>query len=307
MKILRSPIPYMGNKYKLLEDLLQLFPKECDTFIDLFGGSGVVSMNYQGRTRTVYNEFNENIVELVKMFRDNDPKDLNKYFESQIEKYGLERMSLSQQDRITREGYARRQENFTRLRDDYNNSKERDYRDLYLLCKYSINNLIRFNSDNEFNVSSGADAYGDVHFDMIKCMHDKFNTVEIICGNAFDFDFDSLTSNDFLYCDPPYSNTDAVYNEKRAFGGWGIEEDNKLFKILEQLDSKGVKWGLSNVFENRDAVNQHLIDWCNEKGWYVTHLYRNYNPFSRGNSESDEVYVCNYKPNVPQVKITNLW
>ena len=44
----RSPIPYMGNKYKLLKHILPLFPKTCKTFIDLFGGSGTVSMNYQG-------------------------------------------------------------------------------------------------------------------------------------------------------------------------------------------------------------------------------------------------------------------
>ena len=40
MAILRSPIFYMGNKFKLMKDLKELFPKECDTFVDLFGGSG---------------------------------------------------------------------------------------------------------------------------------------------------------------------------------------------------------------------------------------------------------------------------
>ena len=43
MKYLESPIFYMGNKYKLLKQLIPLFPSKCDTFLDLFGGSGVVS------------------------------------------------------------------------------------------------------------------------------------------------------------------------------------------------------------------------------------------------------------------------
>lgn len=50
-KYLESPIFYMGNKYKLLKQLIPLFPKQCDTFLDLFGGSGVVSMNYQGNKK----------------------------------------------------------------------------------------------------------------------------------------------------------------------------------------------------------------------------------------------------------------
>ena len=53
MKYLESPIFYMGNKYKLLKQLIPLFPKQCDTFLDLFGGSGVVSMNYQGTRKTI--------------------------------------------------------------------------------------------------------------------------------------------------------------------------------------------------------------------------------------------------------------
>lgn len=94
MRAFRSPIPYMGNKFKLMKDLLQLFPQRCNVFVDLFGGSGVVSMNYQGKVKTVYNEFNHNIVEMVKMFVDNDPDELDAYFKSVIEKYNLRQSSV---------------------------------------------------------------------------------------------------------------------------------------------------------------------------------------------------------------------
>lgn len=43
-----SPIFYMGNKYKLLKQLIPLFPTKFRKFIDVFGGSGVISMNYRG-------------------------------------------------------------------------------------------------------------------------------------------------------------------------------------------------------------------------------------------------------------------
>lgn len=41
----KSPMNYLGNKYKLLEQILPLFPKNIDTFVDLFAGGLDVSLN----------------------------------------------------------------------------------------------------------------------------------------------------------------------------------------------------------------------------------------------------------------------
>ena len=41
-----SPIFYMGNKKKLIKKgLVDLFPKNINTFVEPFGGTGIVSMN----------------------------------------------------------------------------------------------------------------------------------------------------------------------------------------------------------------------------------------------------------------------
>lgn len=295
MKIMRSPIPYMGNKYKLLKSLLPLFPKQCDIFVDAFGGSGVVSMNYHGGGLTIYNEINPNIVGLINMLVNNEPEELNKYWKRQVNYYNLPTASIKASDRITRKGYCDRKDNYNKMRETYNNSKEKDYRDLFLLSCYSINHLIRFNSESQFNASSGADAYNDINFQRVKDMHESFKSVRISCSNIFDLDLENLTNESFVYCDPPYLNTEAVYNEKRAFGGWDIDCDHKLFTLLETLNKRGIKWGLSNVFMNRGKENKHLIEWCNKNNYIIYHLDRNYNPFSRGNSNNDEVYICNYK------------
>lgn len=294
MKYLESPIFYMGNKYKLLKQLIPLFPKQCDTFLDLFGGSGVVSMNYQGTRKTIYNEFNGNIVNLVKIMVENKPQELDVYFKDKIKQYDLETYDIKTVDKIS----ERRKDNYNKLRYDYNNSINKDYRDLFLLACYSINHLIRFNKDSQFNASSGKGTYNEKRYKKICDMNEQFKNIEIFNKNCFDIDFSLLEKGDFVYCDPPYLNTEAVYNEKRAFGGWNIDDDYKLFDILEKLNDKGVKWGLSNVFVNRGKENTHLIEWCNKNNWNVYHLNRNYNPFSRGNSNNDEVYICNYEIDV---------
>lgn len=60
MKLFKSPIFYMGNKYKLLPQLLPLFPKNINRFYDLFGGSGCVSGNVEAN-KIIYNELDIHI------------------------------------------------------------------------------------------------------------------------------------------------------------------------------------------------------------------------------------------------------
>lgn len=299
MKYLESPIPYMGNKYKLLKQLVPLFPKKCGTFYDLFGGSGVVSMNYHGETGTIYNEFNYNIYMLVQLFKNNKFEHLDKYFTERVAEYnlqtGLKRSMFDTEEEFLADTNAKK-ERYNLFRLHYNSTNERDYRDLYILSNYSCNHLIRFNRNNEFNASFGSNGnYNDNVRKKIKNACELLKNVTMSNKNVFDLDFDKLVQpGDFIYCDPPYTNTTAVYNEKRAFGGWTEESDKQLFSILERLHERGIKWGLSNVMVNRGKENTHLMEWCAENNWYVYHLNRNYNPFSRGNSDNDEVYICNY-------------
>ena len=37
-EVIKSPLNYIGGKYKILPQILPLFPKNIDTFIDLFAG-----------------------------------------------------------------------------------------------------------------------------------------------------------------------------------------------------------------------------------------------------------------------------
>lgn len=41
-KQIKSPLNYIGGKYKLLEQILPLLPKETNTFVDLFVGGCII-------------------------------------------------------------------------------------------------------------------------------------------------------------------------------------------------------------------------------------------------------------------------
>ncbi|MGL5646909.1 MAG: DNA adenine methylase [Clostridium sp.] len=55
MKVIKSPINYNGNKTKIIEKLIDLFPSKISVLVDLFGGSGVVSLNANAEHH-IYNE-----------------------------------------------------------------------------------------------------------------------------------------------------------------------------------------------------------------------------------------------------------
>lgn len=307
MKYVRSPIFYMGNKLKLLPDIMPLFPKDINTFYDLFGGSGVVSANANAR-QYVYNEANANIVNIYKLFRKYTPEELDTRIRSYIKEYDLntEGTDVRCSNPAIKDIRSYYNKNYIKFREAYNKS-ERDYLMLYTLTFYSFSNIIRFNSNSEFNAAFGNRCYCDKHYnemvDWYNLIKDKF----IIVSNDDAFKILELylngdgmkqNTNDFFYFDPPYSNTLAVYNEKRAFGGWSIEDDYKLFNYLERLNSIGIKWGLSNVFVNKGHENTHLIEWCEKNNWYVHHINHSYSSLGKGNAHSDEVYICNYEVEV---------
>lgn len=299
-KYRQSPIFYMGNKYKLLKYIIPLFPKNCDVFVDGFGGSAVVSINYKGKNKTIYNEYNPNIYNLVKLFKDNNFDVLDEYIQNTVDKYdlktGKKRKNFDSEDAFL-EDMNLKKERYNKFRAQYNGAiGERKYLDLYILSIFSCNHLIRFNTKDEFNASFGSNGdYNENLKNKIKDGIEGLKGIELLNKDFFDLDFSVLSKNSFVYVDPPYLNTTAVYNEKRAYGGWNIDSDYRLFKVLEELNNRGIKWGFSNVFINRGISNNHLIKWCEDNDWNVLHLQRNYNPFSRGNSNNDEVYICNYE------------
>lgn len=300
MTYIKSPIFYMGNKYKLLEQLIPLFPTNINTFYDIFGGSGVVSANVNAKY-IKYNEINKNIVELYKLFLKYTPEDIDYTIRQYIYSYNLntECTDVRQNNPDIKEIRDFYNKNYINFGDAYNKS-DRDYIMLYTLTFYSFSNLIRFNGKNEFNMPYGNRCYTMKHYEQIEDWYNllKNKTIEISSEDAFNILQDTIfNNNDFIYLDPPYTNTLAIYNEKRAFGGWTVDSDYRLFVILEKLDKCGIKWGMSNVFKNKDSINQHLIDWCEKNNWNVYHLNKTYSALGKGNANSDEVYICNYSQN----------
>jgi len=62
-KIKRSPLFYVGDKYKLMAQISELFPKEINTFYEPFVGGGTVFLNIKAN-QYFLNDINAHLIKL---------------------------------------------------------------------------------------------------------------------------------------------------------------------------------------------------------------------------------------------------
>lgn len=280
-KYIKSPLNYIGGKYKLLPQLIPLFPQSTETFVDLFCGGGNVGVNANCK-KIIFNDMNSILMELFSAFNAMDVNDLLAKIEDTISRWNLS---------MTNE------EAFLQFRKHYN--KTRNPIDLYVLSCYSFNYQLRFNNAHEYNNPFGKkrSQFSDtmrenlIHFvSKIHSSKVKFTSIDFI-----EFPFENIGEKDFVYCDPPYLITTGTYNDgNRGFKNWTKESDKKLFALLDTLNERKIRFALSNVFSHKGETNDTLIEWS--KNYNTHHLKNDYSNscYNTNRIGSDEVLITNY-------------
>lgn len=250
-QLVKSPLNYTGNKFKLLPQILPLFPDNIKTVVDLFGGGCNVGVNTTAQ-KVIYNEKQSEIVELFKGL-------YNTPLEQTLE---LVNATIKDFNDISTKG------DYMNLRNDYNLTK--DWYKLFILSCYSYNSAIRFNSKGCFNMASGV---GSRRFnESIKqrlinfTTHIKTLNIDFSSKDFRDVDLSGLTDNDFVYIDPPYLIAMANYNQN---GGWTQKDEQDLYDLLDKLNNRGIKFGFSNVLAHKGNENTSLIEWSKKYNVYM--------------------------------------
>ena len=287
-KLISSPMNYIGGKYKLLPQILPLFPKNIETFVDLFCGGCNVGINVTAK-KIIFNDNLTYLIELYRKFDSLNIEEILNHIDNRINQFNL---SLTNKD-----GYLE-------LRKLYNS--EKNPLDLFVLVSYSFNHQIRFNNSHEFNNPFGK-ARSCFNEHMKNNLLDFLNTlnknsVDFTSFNFDEFNFSGLSSNDFVYCDPPYLITTGTYNDgKRGFTGWSETEERKLLKILDSLNEKKVSFALSNVLDHKGKENLILKNWIKENNYFISYISKNYansnyHTIDRNKNSTVEVLITNYTP-----------
>lgn len=280
-RFIKSPLNYIGGKYKLLPQLVKYFPTDIDTFVDLFSGGFNVGINITSN-KTICNDINIFIVELYKKLYNSTVDEILEQINKTIKKYNLNKHN---------------EEGFKHLREDYNKSKNPI--DLYTLTCYSFNYQFRFNNNMEYNNPFGRDRSQfseNMKNNLILFMNKiKSMNIDFISKDFNKIQLDELDSDDFIYCDPPYLITTGSYNDgNRGFKDWKEQQELELYNFLDRANEKNIKFALSNVLEHKGKENTLLKSWSNK--YNIIDLQNNYSNSSynttKGNSR--EVLITNY-------------
>lgn len=302
-EVIPSALNYTGGKYKLLPQILPLFPKDADKVVDLFCGGCNVGININCN-KVQFNDSNKYLIGLLDTFR-RLPKD--KIFEwlyVTIEKYDLSLVSKKGYEYYGCESSkglgSYNKVGYNKLRSDFNSKITQDdeyFLMLYLLIVYSFNNQLRFNKKGEFNLPVGKRDFNAKMQKKLDGFLDRIKSGDYVFTND-DFrniKLDDYTDKSFFYADPPYLITCATYNEQ---DGWTEKDEYDLLSYLEQIDKKGIRFALSNVIESKGKTNEILTAWLNKHKSFRTIMldydYSNSNYHTKREGVTKEVLVVNY-------------
>lgn len=298
-KINRSPLFYVGDKYKLMGQLLDLFPHKIDNFYEPFVGGGTVFLNIEAK-KYFLNDINRSLVNIHKFLVLNakNPDGFLKNAEQIIHKYKLSHsykediVPASLKKEFKKTYYARFNKNgYEKLRIDANKSKKSDPLVMYILLIYGFNRMLRFNGGGQFNLPVG-------NVDFNKNVEHALNSYfDFVSNRKIQFvtqDFrrflksKNYGKNDFVYFDPPYLIASSEYNKL-----WDEKSENDLLRLVDNFNERGIKFALSNVTYYNGSKNDLLIGWMKKYNVYdVRSNYINYHNNTR--KQIKEVVITNY-------------
>ncbi len=302
-EIIPSALNYTGGKYKLLPQILPLFPKDVDKVVDLFCGGCNVGININCN-KVLFNDSNKYLMGLLDTFRRLSKDEVFKWLFEAIERYDLSLVSENGYEYYGCESSkglgSYNKDGYNNLRKDFNSKKTQDdeyFLMLYLLIVYSFNNQLRFNKKGEFNLPVGKRDFNAKMQEKLEGFLDRIKSGDygFTNGDFREVKLDEFTDKSFFYADPPYLITCATYNEQ---DGWTEKDEYDLLSYLEQLDKKGIRFALSNVLESKGKKNIILANWIKKnkkfKAISLEYDYSNSNYHTKREGATKEVLVVNY-------------
>lgn len=297
--IARSPLFYVGDKYKLIREIRTHFPQRIHRLIEPFVGGGSVMMNVDA-DGYLLNDIDFYVIAIHRLlcgFIGNEDEFFNQFFKM-VNEYGLSLsyLGLSVPNELKKKFpktyFAKyNKEAYLNLKNDFNNGGRQDIMRLYMLIIYGFNRMIRFNGKGEFNLPVGDVDFNlntknalDDYFQLLAHKHVEWKNEDY---RVFLRNID-YQENDLIYLDPPYLITFSEYNKL-----WNDETEHDLLALLDELNGRGVRFAISNVTHYKGKVNEMFLEWSARYASYP--IKSNYISFNDNTIKVfNEVLVTNY-------------
>ncbi|MEI6426219.1 MAG: DNA adenine methylase [Candidatus Absconditabacteria bacterium] len=269
-------IKRVGGKRQLLSQIEKFYPKKFNRYFEPFVGGGAVFFDLRNKFGVDFEahlfDINENMIITYNIIKDNVLgliKELksypyNKDFFMEIRAWDRE-LSFKKKSNIKKAA-----------------------RFIYL-NRTSFNGLHRVNSQGFYNVPMGKYTNPKI------CDEETLMATKEALQNTtiIKEDFSNIIKyakkGDFFYFDPPYDPlTDTANFTGYNKGGFGREEQQKLFEVYKKLDKMGCFVMLSN--HNTDFINNLYKDYHR----HVVYARRSINSDSSKRGVVEETVILNY-------------
>ena len=259
-RIAKPFLKWAGGKTQLIEQIKQQLPDTIKTdkftYIEPFVGSGAVLFwmleEYPNLEKAIINDINEDLTNAYLTIKHNVREliDILKVWE-------VEYHSLTEDEEAKKEYYYEKRSLFnTRASDQTTHSAI-----FIFLNRTCFNGLYRVNRKNEFNVPIGSYKKPQIcNEENLLAVSEVLQKVEILNGD-FSETKHYADENTFFYFDPPYK----PLSETSSFNSYAKDEFNddeqiRLKKFCDLLDSQNHKWILSNSDVKGKDINNNFFD-----------------------------------------------
>lgn len=209
-------IKYTGSKRPIAPEIVSTFPSEIETYYEPFIGGAHVLINVLKSERITAKKYvaSDILLPLINFWKlvKSNPSELYKEYKFHWKKFN------------------QNPDYYYEIRDEFNKNVS-DPKLFLFLTRTCYNGLIRFNSDGEFNTSVHFGRSGIEPQSFYKILVDWHNILNLEPVEFIHRDYQELTESkkDWIYLDPPYIDTKAIYE-----GGIDI---NGFYKWLGELDA----------------------------------------------------------------------
>lgn len=258
-KVKVPPIKIQGIKTKLVPFIASSIEWDGKgTYVEPFMGSGVVGFNLAPE-RAVFSDTNPHLINFYSAVQRGEvtAQLVRRYLEEESPK-----LAATPEDKNSY---------FYEVRDRFN--EEGSPLDFLFLQRANFNGMLRFNKAGKYNVPFGRkpDRFAPA---LITKITNQVQWVENLFRERPDWKFtlasfeetlQDLTSDDFVYMDPPYiGRYDGYYDS------WSEEKANLLRDVIQKSEAG---YALSMWDENKHRRNEHLDTWGRSVKLTQEHFY----------------------------------
>jgi DNA adenine methylase len=240
MRVNVPPIKSQGIKTKLVPWVKSIVPCNFSGFwIEPFMGTGAVAFNL-APTNALLCDTNPHLVNFYSSLA-----------RGEITSGMVRNYLVIEGSKLLEKG----EDHYYEVRDRFN--KHHNPLDFLFLNRAGFNGMIRFNRKGEFNIpfcrkpQRFAQAYVTKIVNQVSCV-EKLLRTKIFVFKCQDFltTIQEATSDDIIYCDPPYIDRHVDY-----YSGWDESHETRLYNALSNFEGKFI---LSTWHHNDFRKNEYI-------------------------------------------------